>query len=125
MNNEELISKIIDCAVTVRRALAPGFLEKVYENALLIELKHNGINATSQQPLSVKYRDIIVGEYVADLIVEGAIVVEIKAVRTLNVAHEAQLVNYLTITGIDSGLLINFGNENKIEIKRKYRLYKS
>lgn len=125
MNNEELISKIIDCAVTVRRALAPGFLEKVYENALLIELKHNGINATSQQPLSVKYRDIIVGEYVADLIVEGTIVVEIKAVRTLNVAHEAQLVNYLTITGIDSGLLINFGNENKIEIKRKYRLYKS
>ena len=125
MNNEELISKIIDCAVTVRRALAPGFLEKVYENALLIELKHNGINVTSQQPLSVKYRDVIVGEYVADLIVEEAVVVEIKAVRTLNIAHEAQLVNYLTITGIDSGLLINFGNENKIEIKRKYRLYKS
>lgn len=125
MNNEELISKIIDCAVTVRRALAPGFLEKVYENALFIELKHNGINVTSQQPLSVKYRDVIVGEYVADLIVEEAVVVEIKAVRTLNVAHEAQLVNYLTITGIDSGLLINFGNENKIEIKRKYRLYKS
>lgn len=124
MDIEQLIKQVIDCAVVVRTRLAPGYLEKVYENALLIELQGKGINAEAQKSLNVFYQGVNVGYFVADIVVEDSIIIELKAVHTLNTAHESQLVNYLTSTGIDHGLLINFGNEDKVQIKRKYRTYK-
>lgn len=125
MDVEALINKVVKCAYTVHYSLSPGYLEKVYENALLVELQDNGIKAESQKGLEVRYRGHVVGEYVADIIVEDIIILEIKAVKNINVAHELQLVNYLSTTGMDHGLIINFGNESKIEIKRKYRTYNS
>ena len=125
MDVENLISEILDCANVVRKSLAPGYTEKVYENALMIELTKAGINAKQQSPIVVKYDGKVVGEFVADIFVENCIIIELKAVQNLNEAHQAQLVNYLTATGIDDGLLINFGNESKIQIRRKYRTYRS
>ncbi|MBQ0069615.1 MAG: GxxExxY protein [Bacteroidales bacterium] len=125
MDIEALISKIIDCAMTVRKALAPGYLEKVYENALVYELKQQGIKAESQKELDVFYKGIVVGKYVADIVVENCVILELKAVQNINVSHESQLVNYLTATGIDHGLILNYGNDAKIEIRRKFRIYKT
>lgn len=122
MNIETLIKSIIQCIYNVRGILGPGYLESVYKNALMRELELNGLRATTEVPLKVSYKDIIVGEFRADIIVENSVIIEIKAVETLHKAHEVQLVNYLTITGIDSGLLVNFGALN-IQIKRKYRIY--
>ena len=107
MEIESLIKAIIQCAYNVRTHLAAGFLENVYQKALMIELKKKGI----------------VGEFRADIIVEGEIIIELKAVQHLLPIHETQLVNYLTATNTDHGLLINFGGE-RIEIKRKFREYK-
>ena len=123
MNSEILIKKIIQCAYNVRTQLSAGFLETVYQKALLIELKKNGISAEAEVPIDVYYDENIVGEYRADIIVEKQIIIELKAIQKLSPIHEAQLVNYLTATRIDYGLLINFGGE-QIEIKRKYRTYK-
>ena len=120
---EILIKKIIQCAYNVRMQLPAGFLESVYQKALLIELGKNGISAVAEAPIDVYYDDSIVGEYRADIIVENKIIIELKAIQKLSLIHEAQLVNYLTATKIDYGLLINFGGE-QIEIKRKYRTYK-
>jgi GxxExxY protein len=100
----------------VNRALGAGFLEKVYENALLIELKERGLKAESQVPIKVFYKEKVVGEYVADLLVEGKVIVELKTVEELDKIHEAQLLNYLKATGIQAGLLINFKHP-KAEIK--------
>ena len=122
MNIETLIKSIIQCIYNVRGILGPGYLESVYKNALMRELELNGLRVTTEVPLKVSYKDIIVGEFRADIIVENSVIIEIKAVETLHKAHEVQLVNYLTITGIDSGLLVNFGALN-IQIKRKYRIY--
>ena len=121
MDIEALIKKILDCAVDVRKSLAAGYLEKVYENALILELRQNGLKAESQKPLDVRYKGQTVGEFIADIVVEDYVILEIKAVREQNSIHESQLVNYLTTTGIDHGLLLNFGNESKIQIKRKFR----
>ena len=77
-----------------------------------------------QCPISIYYRNVSVGNYVADMIINDILIVELKAVNDISPAHEAQLVNYLTATGIDNGLIINFGNEDKIQIKRKYRVYR-
>ncbi|MBR6282790.1 MAG: GxxExxY protein [Muribaculaceae bacterium] len=121
MDIELLVKQVMDCAMIVRRKLTPGYLEKVYENALTIELRKAGLLAQQQQPLEVKYDDQVVGFYVPDIIVENCLILEIKAVEHLQEANEAQLVNYLTTTGIEDGLLINFGNLSKIQIKRKYR----
>ena len=123
MDSEILIKKIIQCAYNVRTQLPAGFLESVYQKALLIELEKNGVPATAEAPISVYYDNLIVGEYRADIIVENQIIIELKAIQKLSPIHEAQLVNYLTATRIDYGLLINFGGE-QIEIKRKYRTYK-
>ena len=123
MELELLIKKIIQCAYNVRKQLPAGFLESVYQKALLIELKKHGLQAQGEMPINVYYDDCVVGEYRADIVVENKIVIELKAVANLLPAHEAQLVNYLTATRIDDGVLINFGGE-RIEIKRKYRLYK-
>ena len=123
MELELLIKKIIQCAYNVRKQLPAGFLESVYQKALLIELKKHGLQAQGEMLINVYYDDCVVGEYRADIVVENKIVIELKAVANLLPAHEAQLVNYLTATRIDDGVLINFGGE-RIEIKRKYRLYK-
>ena len=124
MDKEVLIKRVLDCAIVVRKALSPGYVEKVYENALMVELLKAGINAKQQVPIDVKYEGHVVGSYFADILVEDCVIVELKAVQELNEAHQAQLVNYLTATGLDDGLLINFGNEEKIQVKRKYRIYK-
>jgi GxxExxY protein len=100
----------------VNRVLGPGFLEKVYENALLVELKKRGLEAESQAPIKVVYKEETVGEYFADILVEGTIIVELKTVETLDKVHEAQLLNYLKATGMQVGLLVNFKNP-KAQIK--------
>lgn len=122
MLNQDLTEKIIGCAFTVHNTLGAGFLEKVYEQALILELKASGLSDRSQEPLSVKFRDQIIGEYFADLIVEDRVICELKAVDVLKKAHEVQHVNYLVATGIDVGVLINFGDS--VTVRRKYREYK-
>lgn len=123
METEELIKTIIQCAYNVRIHLTAGFLESVYQKALMIELQEKGIHAEAEKPIDVYYKDKIVGEFRADIIAEGIIIIELKAVQQLMPIHETQLVNYLTATHIDHGLLINFGSE-RIQIKRKFREYK-
>ncbi|MCX5816428.1 MAG: GxxExxY protein [Proteobacteria bacterium] len=112
------ITYIINGAVfEVNRVLGPGFLEKVYENALLIELRKQGLKADAQVPVNVFYKDEPAGEYVADLLVENKVIVELKTVERIDKIHEAQLINYLKATGIQAGLLVNFKHA-KAEIKR-------
>ena len=123
MELESLIKKVIQCVYNVRLQLSSGFLETVYQKALLIELSKQNIQAEAEVPVDVYYDDSVVGEYRADVVVEKKIILEIKAIQHLLPVHEAQLVNYLTATKIDCGLLINFGGE-RLEIKRKYRTYK-
>ena len=123
MELESLIKKVIQCVYNVRLQLSSGFLETVYQKALLIELSKQNIQAEAEVPVDVYYDDFVVGEYRADIVVEKKIILEIKAIQHLLPVHEAQLVNYLTATKIDCGLLINFGGE-RLEIKRKYRTYK-
>ena len=101
----------------VNRILGPGFLEKVYENALLSELKSRGLRAENQVPINVFYKNECVGEYFADLLVEDKVIVELKTSERIEKIHEAQLLNYLKATGIQIGLLVNFRHE-KAEIKR-------
>jgi GxxExxY protein len=101
----------------VNRVLGPGFPEKVYENALLVELKKRGLQAESQAPIKVVYKEETVGEYFADILVEGTVVIELKTVETLDKVHEAQLLNYLKATGMQVGLLVNFKHP-KAQIKR-------
>ena len=101
----------------VNRELGAGFLEKVYENALLVELNEKGLRAENQVPIKVRYKGKEVGEYFADIVVEDRIILEIKAVESLQKVHEAQLLNYLKATGYKIGLLVNFAHP-KAEIKR-------
>ena len=101
----------------VNKILGPGFLEKVYENALLYELKSRGLKAESQAPITVNYKGQCVGEYFADLLVEDIVIIELKTVEKIEKIHEAQLLNYLKATGIQVGLLVNFRHP-KAEIKR-------
>ena len=124
MNVEELIKQIIQCAYNVRKELYAGFLESVYKNALLIELRKNGLKVDKEVPINVHYNNVIVGEFQADIIVEDSVILELKAIQKLSTIHEAQLVNYLTATNIEHGLLINFGSE-KFEVKRKYRIFRN
>ncbi|MFC3563414.1 GxxExxY protein [Pedobacter jamesrossensis] len=112
-----ITEKIIGAAYIVSNTLGSGFLEKVYENAMFLEVSKYNFRVTKQQPLNVLYDSQIVGEYFADLIVEDEIIVEIKAIRELNEIHQAQLMNYLVACNKRCGLLINFGKP-RIEIKR-------
>ncbi len=112
--HSELTEKIIGCAYDVYTQLGTGFLEKVYENALLIKLRKAGIAVVQQAPVSVRFEGEIVGEYYADLLVEEKVIVELKAVSEIAKVHETQLVNYLKATGLKVGLLINFGEKIKI-----------
>jgi GxxExxY protein len=123
VDTEELIKTIVNCAYNVRSQLPSGFVENIYKNAMFIEMKDNGINIETEVPLQVFYKDVVVGEFRADMIAEKKVIIELKAVSALCTAHEVQLVNYLTALKIDNGLLINFGAD-RIEIKRKYRQYK-
>ena len=115
---QELSNTIIGCAFTVYNTLGRGFLEKVYENALLIELKNKNLDAVNQYPISVYYNEQVVGEYFADIIVENKVILELKSVEKLNDVHSAQLLNYLKATNIKVGYLLNFGSNSKLEFKR-------
>jgi GxxExxY protein len=115
---DAMTEQIINCAFEVHKVLGSGFMEKVYENALLEELKIRGLKTESQKPITVFYKKRIVGEYCVDILIEDSIIIELKALEKLSVIHELQLKNYLRATGIQLGLLINFGKS--VEIKRKY-----
>ena len=117
MDIDDITYAINGAVFEVNRILGPGFLEKVYEKALLVEFKARGLEAKSQFPIKVTYKEKIVGEYVADILVEDKVIVEIKTVENLDKIHEAQLLNYLKATGIRIGLLVNFRHE-RAEIKR-------
>ncbi len=120
MEHKELTEKIIGCAYKVYNTMGFGFLESVYEKCLMIELRKQGLEAQTQVPIVVHYEGEVVGEFVADIIVEDKVIVELKSVRAIVRAHEIQLVNYLVGTGKSVGLLLNFAEE-KVEIKRKVR----
>ena len=122
MKDDDLTQAIIGCAYTVHNTLGPGFLEKVYENALRIELEKLGLAVKQQEQINVTYNGQVVGEYYADLWVDERVVIELKAAETVAKRHEVQLVNYLAATGIDCGLLLNFGPS--VQVKRKFREYK-
>ena len=117
MKYKELTAKIIECAFRVHRKLGFGFLEAVYQNALMVELEKAGLEAVKQKSIQIHYDREIIGDYTADIVVEDKIILELKAVKEIHPVHEAQLVNYLKATGMEVGLLINFGD--RVEIKRK------
>ncbi len=117
MNINELTYKINGAIFEVNKVLGTGFLEKVYENALLFELRNMGLKAEAQVPINIDYKGQMVGEYFADIVVEDVIILELKAVESLQKIHEAQLLNYLRATKYEIGLLVNFTHP-KAEIKR-------
>jgi GxxExxY protein len=122
MRYAEVTESIIGCAMKVHRVLGPGFLESVYQNALAYELRCAGLAVELERPIEVRYKGVVVGTFAADMFVENTVLVENKAIQALAPAHEVQLVNYLTATGVDVGLLLNFGAPS-LEFKRKARLY--
>lgn len=113
----ELTERIIGCAFKVSNTLGSGYIEKVYENAFAYELRKAGLQVEQQKRIDVFYDGVLVGYFDADIVVEGEVILEIKAVRALDDAHKAQTLNYLKSTGIRLGLLINFGSP-RVEIKR-------
>ena len=123
ITTDQLITEVIECAKRIRRQLGPGFLEKVYKNAMVVELRKLKLNFETEKLIQVLYDGIVVGEYRTDIIVEGKLILELKATQDLSIANEVQLVNYLTSTQIDDGLLINFGAD-KLQFKRKHRIYR-
>ena len=123
MTSDEITEKIIGCAFKISKAMGHGFLESVYGKCMVIELRKAGLKVETQKAIQVKYEGEAVGNFFADLFVEGKVIVELKAIRTLSVVHEVQLVNYLQATGIETGLLINFG-ESKVDVRRKFKEYK-
>lgn len=120
MVHDEITSKILEASFEVINELGSGFLESVYEKALMVAIVQKGLSVRSQVRLNVKFRGVIVGEFCADLLVNEKVIVEIKAVKGIVPEHKAQVINYLKATGIEVGLLINFGN-SKLEY---YRLHK-
>lgn len=115
---KELCDLIIKCAFEVYNILGNGYLEKVYENALVEELKRNNISFQSQVPIKVFYKDTVVGDYYADIIIENKILIELKHIISINDKHVAQLLNYLKATNIKVGYIINFGDDSKLLFKR-------
>ena len=114
---DQISECIIGCAFRVLNTLGSGFLEKVYENALAHELRKTGLHVSQQHTITVRYDGVTVGEYAADLLIEGTILVELKAVKALDRVHTAQAINYLKATGLRVGLLLNFGKP-RLEIQR-------
>lgn len=115
--HEDITQEIIGCFYKVYNNLGYGFLEKVYENAMFIELAQTGLQVKAQQKIEVNYNEVVVGTYCADLLIEDKVIIEIKSVSHLLEEHEAQLLNYLKATSIEVGLLLNFGE--KAEFKRR------
>ena len=112
-----ITERIINCVYRVSNTLGSGFLEKVYENALAIELRQNGLQVAQQHSIKIFYNQSLVGDYVADLLVENCVIVETKTVKTLDEVHSAQCMNYLRATGLKVCLLVNFGRP-RVDIKR-------
>ena len=119
LKHSQLTEKIIKCYFDVYNNLGNGYLESVYENAMLYELQKQGLRVDQQKNIAVYYKDIIVGSFYADLIVNDSVIIELKASNQLNKKHETQLVNYLKATGIEVGLLFNFGR--RPEFKRRVK----
>jgi GxxExxY protein len=120
MTHEEinaLTERIIGAAIRVRKELGLGFLEKVYENAMCVQLREEGIEVVQQQPLVIQYHGQVVGNYCADLVVAGSVIVELKAARAIEPVFMAQAINYLRATNLGVALVLNFGPE-KLEFKR-------
>jgi len=117
MDTDKVTESIIGCAMMVSNTLGAGFLEKVYENALILEARKAGLKVEQQKKIQVKYGGAVVGDYVADLIVNDSVLLEIKAIKSINEIHQAQLLNYLKATGLRVGLVLNFGT-TKLGIKR-------
>jgi GxxExxY protein len=113
----QITEKIIHCAFLVSNSFGVGFLERVYENSIAIELRDIGLSVQQQAPIPVNYKNNIVGEYSSDLLVENSVLVELKAVKTLDEIHLAQCMNYLKATGFKLCLLLNFGAK-RVQIKR-------
>ena len=122
-NINDLVTCMMDCAKAIRKQLGPGYLEAVYKNAMVIELRKRNLPFLTEMPINVLYDGIVVGSYKADIVVDNRLVLELKATNGLTISNEVQLVNYLTATGIDDGFLINFGAE-QLQFKRKFRLYR-
>jgi GxxExxY protein len=123
MKEQELTGKIIGGAMRVHSVLGPGFLESVYQKALAYELQKEGLRVVCEKPLTVHYDGIVVGEFSCDMLVEERVLIELKANQCLVSGNEVQLVNYLTATGIETGLLLNFGAA-RLEFKRKFRTFR-
>jgi GxxExxY protein len=123
MENMELTRRIIGCAIRVHSELGPGFLESVYQNALTHELSKTGLAVQCGRRIQVRYDGVLVGDFCTDMLIQDSVLIENKAVRALNKAHEVQLVNYLVATQIDTGLLLNFGAQ-RLQFKRKSRVYR-
>jgi GxxExxY protein len=120
MEHERVTEIVIGCAYRVYNRMGSGFLESVYEKCMLIELRKTGLTVETQKSISVYYDDQLVGEFIADIVVNATIILELKSVRRIVQAHEVQLVNYLVATGKPIGLILNF-SETKVEVKRKFR----
>ena len=123
MEDQELTEKVIGCAMKVHSTMGSGFLESVYQKALAYELQKVGLKVECEKAITVHYDGFAVGEFSADMLVEGRVMLELKANQSLAPANEVQLVNYLTATGTETGLLLNFGAE-RLEFKRKTRTYR-
>ncbi|MEO8457509.1 MAG: GxxExxY protein [Chloroflexota bacterium] len=115
--DKELTQKVIGAAYEVHNELGPGFLETIYQTALLRELSALGIKAVVQAPIPVYYKGSAIGQYYADLLVEGKLIVELKAVANIDTAHEAQVLHYLTATRLQLALIVNFGGSS-VHVKR-------
>ena len=124
MEHEKLTEKIIGCAFTVYNKMGYGFLESVYQNCLVLELRKAGLRVEVEKQIEVRYDGELVGAFSADILVEETVLVELKSVRKITKAHEVQLVNYLVATGKPVGLLLNFG-EKKVQVVRKVRELRS
>lgn len=123
MQYESISRQIIGSAILVHDQLGPGFLESVYQNAMAHELRKSELDVQCECRIQVRYDQVIVGEFVADMLVNSVILIETKAIQAVTAVHEVQLVNYLTATGIEVGLLLNFGSR-RLEVRRKTRIYK-
>jgi len=122
MEINKITEAVIACAYRVHNTLGAGFLEKVYEKAMMIELESTDLLAKPQFPVPVFYKGTKIGDYFADILVNDCLIVELKTVENITVAHEKQLINYLAATNIENGLLINFGSS--VQIKRKFKTYR-
>lgn len=131
MEEYKLIDMIRECAYRVRLDLAPGYLESVYQNALIVQLMESGLKVEKEKEISIIYHGHCIGNFRSDIIVDNKIILELKATIELSAIHEMQLVNYLNITGINTGILINFGAERfrfipkfrTKELLNKYNIY--